>query len=292
LPPAGLSLPLPSRRGAGQAFTPARRHVARHLQCCAIGATRLRRGNELEMEHNTMNRYLKLRLASLATGILLWPLGGLADSAWENHERIRGAAADQAIALASALVPGDAAVQVTATRLDSRLRLPACSNELETFGTAGQAGIPSSVGVRCAGTTPWSIHVPVKIEVIASVVVLTTPGERGAPIRPEQLSLEPRDIAGMVRGYLTEIAATEGMVLKRQALPGTVLDPTLLEPELIVRRGQQVKLQAGGGAIAVSIQGEALADAARGDRVRVRNPSSNIVVEGVVADSGQVVVNR
>jgi flagella basal body P-ring formation protein FlgA len=239
-----------------------------------------------------MFRTLMAGIASLTSAMLLLSAAGAAESRHEDHSNIRTAAGTFASDVASALAPHDAAVRVTAARLDSRLRLPACSGELETFGTAGQTGMPSSVGVRCAGTTPWSIHVPVRVEVIANVVVFTSAAERGTPIRPEQLSLEPRDVSGMIRGYFTELGATEGMVLKRQTLPGTILNPTLLERELIVRRGQHVQLQAGGGLIAVSIQGEALADAARGERVRVRNTSSNIIVEGLVTDSGQVIVGR
>lgn len=238
-----------------------------------------------------MKRRLIIFLAALTP--CLWPpVAALAENVHEDLERIRGAAEAHALDLAASLAPAGAAVEVTASRLDSRLRLPACAGALDTFRTTGQTGMPSSVGVRCTGVTPWSIHVPVKVEVIVNVVVLTAPGLRGSPVRPEQLSLEPRDVAGMIRGFYTEIAAAEGMVLRRPASPGTVLDPSLLEPELIVRRGQQVKLEAGSGPVAVSIQGEALGDAARGQRVRVRNSASRVIVEGVVTESGQVVASR
>jgi len=237
-----------------------------------------------------MKRHLIFFLAALAP-CLCCPVRALAENVHEDLERIRGAAEAYALDVAATLAPASAAVEVTASHLDSRLRLPACTGALDAFRTTGQTGMPSSVGVRCTGITPWSIHVPIKVEVIVDVVVLTAPGLRGSPVRPEQLSLEPRDVASMIRGYYTEIADAEGMVLRRQAPPGTVLDPTLLEPELVVRRGQQVKLEAGSGPVAVSIQGEALADAARGQRVRVRNTASQVVVEGLVTDSGQVVVS-
>jgi flagella basal body P-ring formation protein FlgA len=40
------------------------------------------------------------------------------------------------------------------------------------------------------------------------------------------------------------------------------------------------------------MEGEALADAARGERVRVRNMASGTVVEGVVAAAGVVHMRR
>lgn len=210
----------------------------------------------------------------------------------EDHERIRGTAEAYAVDVATRLAPAGASIRATATRLDPRLRLQACSSALAAFGMAGQSGIPSSVGVRCEGDRPWSIYVPVRVEVIADVVVLAAVAERGARLGPEQLRLEPRDVSGLIRGYLTDIAATEGMVVTRVLQPGVVLDPSLLAPERIVLRGERVQLRAGSGPLVVSVEGEALADAARGERVRVRNIASGTTVEGVVAEAGVVQMRR
>ena len=215
-----------------------------------------------------------------------------AADAIEDHERIRATAETYAASVTTSLAPAGANIRATATRLDPRLRLPACSAAISAFGMSGQTGIPSSVGVRCDGERPWSIYVPVRVEVIADVVVLAAVAERGAPLRAEQLRLEPRDVGGLIRGYLTDIAATEGMVLTRPLQPGAVLDPSVLAPERIVRRGERVHLRAESGPLKVSMEGEALADAARGERVRVRNMASGTVVEGIVAEVGVVQMRR
>jgi flagella basal body P-ring formation protein FlgA len=238
-----------------------------------------------------MNR----RRTSATLGLLFALLHASASSAGgaiEDHEEIRGAAEAYATSIATSLAPAGARVRATATRLDPRLRLPACSAAISAFGISGQTGIPSSVGVRCEGERPWSIYVPVRVEVIAEVVVLAAVVERGAALRAEQLTLEARDVAGLIRGYLTDIAATEGMVLTRALQPGAVLDATMLAPQRIVVRGERVQLRAGSGPLDVSMEGEALADAARGERVRVRNVASGTVVEGVVAAAGVVQIRR
>jgi len=228
----------------------------------------------------------------LWAALLLGPACANAALAWEDHARIRQTAEAYAVDVAAGLAPAGAAVSVTATSLDSRLRLPACSIAPTAFGMAGQRGIPSSVGVRCEGAKPWSIYVPVRVEVIADVVVLTGVAERGAPLGAAALKLEPREVSGLVQGYLTDLAATENMVLKRQMPPGTVLNPSLLAPERVVLRGERVRIRAGGGPIAISVEGEALADAALGERVRVRNIASGNIVEGVVAEAGVVLMRR
>jgi flagella basal body P-ring formation protein FlgA len=235
--------------------------------------------------------------SSLVAVLLLAVAGATATSAGateaiEDHERIRGTAEAYATDVATRLAPAGASIRATATRLDARLRLPACAAAPSAFGMAGQSGIPSSVGVRCDGERPWSIYVPVRVEVIADVVVLAAAAERGARLGALELRLESRDVSGLVRGYLSDIAATEGMVTTRPVQPGTVLDPTLLEPERIVLRGERVQLRAGSGPLVVSVEGEALADAARGQRVRVRNIASGSIVEGVVAAAGIVQMRR
>jgi len=235
--------------------------------------------------------------SSLVAVLLLAVAGATATSAGateaiEDHERIRGTAESYAADVATRLAPAGASIRATATRLDSRLRLPACSIGLAAFGMAGQNGIPSSVGVRCEGERPWSIYVPVQVEVIADVVVLAGAVERGARLGGALLRLEPRDVSGLLRGYLSDMAATEGMVTTRALQPGTVLDPTLLVPERIVLRGERVQLRAGSGPLVVSVEGEAMADAARGERVRVRNVASGSIVEGIAAEAGIVQMRR
>lgn len=210
----------------------------------------------------------------------------------EELGRIRSAAERFALQHAEGLAPLDADVKVTAGRLDSRLRLEACSHEPEAFMAPGQHGIPSSVGVRCTGESSWTLYVPVRVEVLTDVLVLTVPAERGEHLTANHVRVEKRDVAGITQSYLTDLDAIAGMVMRRRALAGTVLNGAVLERETIVERGERVRLEAGGGALSVSVEGEAMADAARGDRVRVKNIASGVVVEGTASEPGLVVLDR
>jgi flagella basal body P-ring formation protein FlgA len=240
-----------------------------------------------------MNIPDRLARTAFALSCLLVALAGHgATTDIESHERLRRTAEAHAGTVARGLAPSGATVKVTAGRLDTRLRLPACPVEPESFTNAGQTGMPSSVGVRCPEGAAWSLYVPVRVEVIADVVVLAVPGIRGERITADKVSLEPRDVARITGGYLTALAAIDGTVLRHQARLGTVLNPSLVEPERIVRRGERVRLSAGQGLLAVTVEGEALADAARGERVKVRNVASGIVVEGTVEQAGLVSMSR
>lgn len=235
------------------------------------------------------------RLALLLIGsaiVLAQQPANAATTPLESLERIASVAVTHAQDLATALAPADATVNVKAGRLDSRLRLPACAVEPESFSNPGQTGMPSSVGVRCPSGAAWSLYVPVQVQVIADVVVLTTPISRGDQLTRDQVRLEPRDIGRMSSSYLTDTAEVEGMVATRQAQLGTVVNSSILERERIIRRGEHVQVSVMSSTLAVAMEGEALADAARGDRVKVRNLASGRVIEGTVSGAGLVVIGR
>jgi len=81
------------------------------------------------------------------------------------------------------------------------------------------------------------------------------------------------------------------MVLRRALQTGTVLTPQMVEPPRLVQRGQRVLLLAETGSVAVRVEAEAMGNGALGDRVRVRNLSSQNIVEGRVLSHGVVGVS-
>ncbi|HEU4618212.1 MAG TPA: flagellar basal body P-ring formation chaperone FlgA [Gammaproteobacteria bacterium] len=209
----------------------------------------------------------------------------------ESHDRIRTLAESYARARAEAEAPSGATVSAEAATLDPRLALPACAVTPETFDPPGRsAGGQTLVGVRCPSGAAWSIYVPVRLDIVADVVVLAAPTARGQPLDSASVRLEPRDVAGLA-AYMTATADAEGMLLRRGVPPGTVLTASMLERPRIVKRGERVRVRAGGGLFQVVSEAEALADAAEGDHVRVRNTRSGLIVEGVVDAEGNVVAD-
>lgn len=212
-----------------------------------------------------------------------------AAAAPEDHKRIRAVAEAHALVTAHSFAPDGARVTVEVAPLDPRLNLPACPFEPETFDPPGQR--PSahlSIGVRCTALPSWSLYVPVRVDITVDVVVLAASVPQGDILDANALRYEPRDVSRLGGAYLTRLEDVQGMVLRQAVRPGTVLAPRQLERPKIVRRGQRVQLVAHESGLAVGSQGEALTDAAEGDRVRVRNMSSLLIVEGVVDADGSV----
>lgn len=230
----------------------------------------------------------------LALGLLLG--GGpatAAPAALTDHQQLRDLATAHALEQAERSAPDGARLRAEAARLDPRLRLPACAMTPETFDPPGRRGGANvSVGVRCQSGAEWTLYIPVRVEMRAEVLVLGNAAGRGETLRAEHLRLEEHDVAQLNGGWMTSPEDAVGMTLRRPLRPGQVITREALEAPRLVRRGQRVAVIAGMGGIAVRSEGEALADAAAGERVRVRNLRSRQIVEGLVDDRGQVLAGR
>ena len=95
--------------------------------------------------------------------------------------------------------------------IDPRLRLPGCTSDLKLFHSTGsQIYGNTTIGVRCLGTAPWLIYVPVKVTVNRRVVVAARPLARGAVLRAEDVKIATRNVAPLNTGYLDRIDQAVG----------------------------------------------------------------------------------
>nr|WP_278897246.1 flagellar basal body P-ring formation chaperone FlgA [Pseudomonas oryzihabitans] len=175
--------------------------------------------------------------------------------------------------------------------LDSRLRLAACDKPL----TLSQQGNPTPVGrinvkVRCEGASPWTVFVPAQVKLYRPVVVTLQPLLRGAMLDSQNVALVERDVGTLTQGYLTSLEQVIGTQLKRQVVSEQVLAPSFIEQAELIRKGEQVVINARSASFSIRMQGEALSAGAKDEEIRVRNLSSNRVIHGRVVDQGQVEV--
>jgi flagella basal body P-ring formation protein FlgA len=178
---------------------------------------------------------------------------------------------------------------VSATRLDSRLRLASCALPLETFAQNPAAGgARVTVGVRCTAANSWTLYVPVAVEVEIPVLVLRRSLARRARVALADVEPQVRRLPGSAANFIEDIASLQGHRLKRSLPAGTALTVDMLTPDLLVRRGQQVTLIAALGSVEIRAQGQALGEGGVADRIRVQNMSSLKVVEGVIESDSVV----
>lgn len=224
------------------------------------------------------------RPSCLLLGLLLASTPALSD--WQAPDTIAQAARD----FVAGQHPWPALeTDIRVRSLDSRLRLARCDQPLEAFlSAAAPVRAHTTVGVRCSGSTPWQLFVPVQISAYDQVLVSRHALARGSVLSTAVLQVERRDVARLVQGYLPALPAETPLRLRHAVAMGAVISPRMVEAAAAVQRGQQVRLVSEAAGMQVSMGGVALAEAARGARVQVRNLSSGRVVEGIVETDNQV----
>jgi len=176
---------------------------------------------------------------------------------------------------------------------DSRLRLAACGSPLEAFLPGGARTVGNAtVGVRCPGPQPWTIYQNANVQVFGHVAVASRVLNRGTILRPADLRAERRELSALTSGYETVPERLVGKRLQRALAAGAVVPPNAVRRVPVVRRGETVTIVVQSQGMKVSSSGAALDDGYLGERLQVRNPSSERVVEGLVIDDRRIEIGR
>jgi flagella basal body P-ring formation protein FlgA len=179
-----------------------------------------------------------------------------------------------------------------AAPLDQRLSLPLCDNSLQVFLQAGELKPGrNTLGVRCTGGQNWMIYNQVAVKLYKDVLVLTKPLRRNEIITAEAISHETREVSALQQGYLLEPADIINKQATRNLAIGSVLIPSSYADLTLVKRGERVNIQLGKAGMSISSAGTALMNGAKGERISVKNISSQRVIQAVVIDAGLVSVN-
>jgi flagellar basal body P-ring formation protein FlgA len=225
---------------------------------------------------------------ALAVMALLGALPTLsrATGAIEPVERIEAAAHAY---MQSLLPTGATQTQITVLPVDRRLRLAQCASALSAQLPPGyNLSARATVSVSCAGPTHWTIYVPVVLESRIPVLVLRHAVAPETRLTAADVDIQTRRTAGMATAYLSAVSELAGRTVRRPLAIGTALSVEMFTADLVIHRGQEVTLVAGGPSLEIRASGRALMDAAAGARIQVQNLSSLAVVEGV-AESADVV---
>lgn len=182
-------------------------------------------------------------------------------------------------------------ISINSDKIDPRLHLKHCQDEnLEVFNPY-QSTLSGSttLGIRCLEKdNHWSLYVPTRISIQKPVIAAKQAIVKGAVIRAEDVQLLEMDISQLKQGYYTEPQQVVGMVAKQTINEGNCLLPATLENATLVRKGQQVNILAINDAIKVSMPGIALGSGAVNDLIKVKNLSSDRIVEARVSGQNEV----
>jgi flagella basal body P-ring formation protein FlgA len=185
-------------------------------------------------------------------------------------------------------LPGS--VTYTIGGVDPRVALPACSSPEVFLPGGARLWGQTSLGVRCAGATPWSILVPVQIKVMGEYVVTARPLPQGQMLTPADFALQSGDLTQLPAGILTDAQLGLGKTLTAALGAGQPLRLDLLRSPLVVQQGQTVKLQSSGRGFQVTAEGKSLNNAVDGQIAQVRTSAGN-TLSGIARAGGIVEIS-
>jgi flagella basal body P-ring formation protein FlgA len=194
---------------------------------------------------------------------------------------------EQYLQTQSAGLPGT--VTITVGALDARMALAACPAP-EAFQQPGaRAWGKTTVGVRCAAPTAWTVYIQAQVGVQAEYVAAAMPLAQGQSIDASQLVMVKGDLAALPNSVLTDMAQAVGKTSTMSLPSGAPLRADQLRSKPVVQQGQAVKVVSGGAGFQVSAEAKAIGSAGEGQVVQVRTPGGAIL-SGVARAGGLVEV--
>ncbi|WP_323814608.1 flagellar basal body P-ring formation chaperone FlgA [Cellvibrio sp. NN19] len=180
-------------------------------------------------------------------------------------------------------------IDISVSNLDNRLRLASCSQPVE-FINQDQSGFGGNISVKaqCDGGKTWSVHVPAQVTIYREIAIAGRDIARGEIISQAHITSNTVNVSSIRQAFLPDAEAIIGKEAKRNIGKGEPFRTAVLDAPTAVKRGELVTLESLAGSIKVSSMGTAMADGRIGQKIRVRNNSSERVISGVVVSQGLV----
>jgi flagellar basal body P-ring formation protein FlgA len=184
-------------------------------------------------------------------------------------------------------------VEVKVGALDSRLRLAACNetlafNLLDTTGNGGNVNVQVVCNRANTASGRWTILVPTFATVFRPVAIAGRALQRGEPITAADVETEIRDMSQYRQGFALEANLVIGKEAKYPIAKGEAFRTSALGAPLVIKRGEEVSIQATVGAISVVTNGIATGDGRLGQQIRVKNNQSERIINARVVGPGKV----
>lgn len=184
-------------------------------------------------------------------------------------------------------------VEIKVGSLDQRLRLAACSetlafNLLDTTGNGGNVNVQVVCNRANTASGRWTILVPALATVFRPVAIAGRALQRGEPITAADVETEIRDMSQYRQGFALEPELIIGKEAKYPVAKGEAFRTSALGAPLVIKRGEEVSIQATVGAISVVTNGVATGDGRLGQQIRVKNNQSERIINARVVGPGKV----
>jgi flagella basal body P-ring formation protein FlgA len=207
-----------------------------------------------------------------------------------DEELIRASAERAALAELQA-----AGVTARLVRLDLPPQIEVPAGQVEVRATVGGVRdlftpFPLAIEISVDGRVFRRLTVMAQVEAYAPVLVAARDIVANRRVREDDVTIEVRRLNRPFTHYLRDEKQLRGMSASRLIAKGEAITTDALFSEIVVRPGDQVRIEGESDRVRVVVLGEARASGRIGDRITVKNLQSGALLQAVVVDEGVVSV--
>ncbi|WP_423821837.1 flagellar basal body P-ring formation chaperone FlgA [Salinisphaera sp. SPP-AMP-43] len=175
-------------------------------------------------------------------------------------------------------VNSDTGDQISVTINTPTAHMPTC-HDPEPFlpGQGRRRTGRITVGIHCPGDRPATRYVQADVRVSGRYFVASRDIVSGQTLSAADISPREGDITRRIDRLVTDQQTIVGQQAKRRIGESTAIVDNMLAPPDVISRGDAVKVVSKGQGFSITTHGEALDDAAAGQRVRVRTSNGTVV---------------
>lgn len=169
--------------------------------------------------------------------------------------------------------------------------LPLCEAEqIHISNQRPEATQRTNYELRC-DSPPWKSFVPVTQKITIDAVMAAAPINRGQRLDESNTGFGKVDISTLRGQIFSKKNPPYGLVASRNIRINTFITDMNTNQPTLVQKGNAVLITASSNTIKVKMNGVALEDGIKGQQIRVRNTSSNRIIQAKVVTDSEVLVN-
>lgn len=115
---------------------------------------------------------------------------------------------------------------------------------------------------------------------------------RGEPLTPDLFTVLRREVTSTADPAITSLDEIDGQEAARTIPQGKALTFSMVKPEEVIKRGDQVTIFYQSGNLQITASGEAREAGARGEVIKIKNLATNRIISAEVQDEQTVKVIR
>lgn len=145
----------------------------------------------------------------------------------------------------------------------------------------------------CANNTvAQSATLNAQVHWYQEALVTTRSIPRGEALTPDMFTVMRREIYSLSDPYVAGIDEVEGQEASRTIPQGKTMSYSMIKPEEVIKRGDQVTIMFLSGTLQITATGEARQAGSRGESIKVKNLLTNKIIVAEVQDEQLVKVVR